>query len=1086
MALALSVKDFEGAVYRLISQSGGQVNLSTPLDEAVFDRIRKLLDLVGQTEWSKRPRTYILLLMIDRLDAMDAFVNANLFDIQFPYHESRLMTPLDDQESRERFLELQALVLTKATDVEKRDHKHFNSPSAADSGFIVKNVLGHGRNGVVDHVISKASLEEYARKRIRRRTLPRGQNATKDLESEIKILKRLQHHHFVKFVGSYTDPEYVGLLISPVAGSDLKFFLERKPVQEFFILQHAFGCLCAAVQYLHSQNCRHKDIKPANILLKDGKILLTDFGTSRDWALGERGTTTGRTGPYTPAYAAPEVIEWEPRNEAADIWSLGCVFLDMITVLKGKDLESKESFFMKTGTGNLNPRTNREAYLDWLAQLQNATLVHNEPIEWIHQMLKEGPRNRITASELLEQIRDYRDHDRDLTYYGHCCGGEESDVSSICHSSIASPAPETDLDRHVNDISETSSLQSEESASSTEKSSGEWVDRISPETDNCTGPFDHPSCVKALRNMNSPARETALGTSRTNTERSVTQHIHPQTAQKTGMPDFKETLGHEIGSFRKSQNPSPTSRSEVEYAYWQEQLQMRLTSFHRYVNRGETEDAVLGKTSNRLLALDKEEMPFSFQRGDIFPEALCTWIIDVCIQYYAPDTNELQMASLLCILILTFSFAFSTAGNCAVDLLPPDSREALVDFGREGRKIRSKFQRFLRKCEKSLRNEVLEGYHGDEVLPELDPQQTKMFLENTVGSQLETLSSIMEMMSDWCSEFKTSWLMLVLGDQISNDSKQGSERKPSYRVSMSQEEDHSKTVLSSKLRVDRTARIASPATSTKRNSSPLPISFCIRKDCPLCNLTSASTGQASADKVVRHKPFDTQVTIHRTTTSISRDFVNTTALKQFEKLEWVCGIRDHRCFLHVRYSNEIDRTAKIAYEGLQRDAPNLSQSFNIVPGRLTGDDIEELVNLTLKIRRARKSKQSSPRGEIVNDEIPGKTDLRKYRLYPASRSRTTLRTRPSTTFRAETSSKSHRNWNRYRDGYKLKERVPTSIHRITRRVSHYDLKKSDDTSLENTLSLIRKASSWFRKIAGGRRSAPPHEKAGSRGRWERE
>ena len=58
-------------------------------------------------------------------------------------------------------------------------------------------------------------------------------------------------------------------------------------------------------------------------------MFITDFGTARDWSEG-RATTTGMTGPYTPAYAAPEVAVWEARNEAADIWSLGCVYLDML------------------------------------------------------------------------------------------------------------------------------------------------------------------------------------------------------------------------------------------------------------------------------------------------------------------------------------------------------------------------------------------------------------------------------------------------------------------------------------------------------------------------------------------------------------------------------------------------------------------------------------------------------------------------------------------------------------------------------------------------------------------------------------
>jgi serine/threonine protein kinase len=59
------------------------------------------------------------------------------------------------------------------------------------------------------------------------------------------------------------------------------------------------------------------------------KVLITDFGTALDWSDDSGATTTGRPGPITSLYAAPEVIAYERRNESSDIWSLGCVFLEM-------------------------------------------------------------------------------------------------------------------------------------------------------------------------------------------------------------------------------------------------------------------------------------------------------------------------------------------------------------------------------------------------------------------------------------------------------------------------------------------------------------------------------------------------------------------------------------------------------------------------------------------------------------------------------------------------------------------------------------------------------------------------------------
>jgi len=67
--------------------------------------------------------------MIGRLDAMDAFVNKGLLDIQFPYPEARLPVPLVDQYSRDRFMKSQLFVLTKATDIENGYHNGKNALS---------------------------------------------------------------------------------------------------------------------------------------------------------------------------------------------------------------------------------------------------------------------------------------------------------------------------------------------------------------------------------------------------------------------------------------------------------------------------------------------------------------------------------------------------------------------------------------------------------------------------------------------------------------------------------------------------------------------------------------------------------------------------------------------------------------------------------------------------------------------------------------------------------------------------------------------------------------------------------------------
>lgn len=120
--------------------------------------------------------------------------------------------------------------------------------------------------------------------------------------------------------------------MAPVAEMDLKDFLRRTPFpqEDLDVLRGYFGCLCSAVSYLHQKNCRHKDIKPANILVKDKKVYITDFGLALDWSELTGETTSGAPTMYTHAYAAPEVTLNARRDTKSDIWSLGCVFLDIL------------------------------------------------------------------------------------------------------------------------------------------------------------------------------------------------------------------------------------------------------------------------------------------------------------------------------------------------------------------------------------------------------------------------------------------------------------------------------------------------------------------------------------------------------------------------------------------------------------------------------------------------------------------------------------------------------------------------------------------------------------------------------------
>jgi serine/threonine protein kinase len=96
------------------------------------------------------------------------------------------------------------------------------------------------------------------------------------------------------------------------------------------------GCLIQAIDYLHEMRVKHKDLKPANILVKNGKVMITDFGIAKD--LIDEETTASLTSGYaqgSPMYMAPEIKLGERRGRAIDIFSLGCIILEISTCLIG-------------------------------------------------------------------------------------------------------------------------------------------------------------------------------------------------------------------------------------------------------------------------------------------------------------------------------------------------------------------------------------------------------------------------------------------------------------------------------------------------------------------------------------------------------------------------------------------------------------------------------------------------------------------------------------------------------------------------------------------------------------------------------
>jgi len=169
------------------------------------------------------------------------------------------------------------------------------------------------------------------------------------------------------------------------------------------LLRSFFGCLASAVRYLHRARIRHRDIKPQNILVKADRVLLADFGIAYSWENLHRATTTADSG-KTLIYAAPEVVRVEPRNESADVWSLGCVFLEMVVVIKGGTVdEMRREWYAKSEGYCFHANCQGIGLL--LAGLRDCgQRTDNVVLGWVKGMLERMKSERPTAATLFEDI----------------------------------------------------------------------------------------------------------------------------------------------------------------------------------------------------------------------------------------------------------------------------------------------------------------------------------------------------------------------------------------------------------------------------------------------------------------------------------------------------------------------------------------------------------------------------------------------------------------------------------------------------------------------------------------------------------
>eukprot|EP00760_Papus_ankaliazontas_P013205 PhM_4_TR15662/c6_g1_i3/m.3409 len=200
--------------------------------------------------------------------------------------------------------------------------------------------IGSGAYGTVAIALNELTGELMAVKTIEFDTNdPNLRNKLDTLQVELNMLRTLEHPNIVQYYFSERVPstltgrQGVNIFMEYVPGGSILGVLQQFGALSEVVVASYTEQILLALLYLHESNVVHRDIKSANILLTtEGSCKVADFGTAMVLSAGPM-TDADATTQGTPLWMAPEVLREESTliDWHADIWSLGCTVMEMLT-----------------------------------------------------------------------------------------------------------------------------------------------------------------------------------------------------------------------------------------------------------------------------------------------------------------------------------------------------------------------------------------------------------------------------------------------------------------------------------------------------------------------------------------------------------------------------------------------------------------------------------------------------------------------------------------------------------------------------------------------------------------------------------
>ncbi|KAJ0121602.1 hypothetical protein J7T55_008768 [Diaporthe amygdali] len=220
------------------------------------------------------------------------------------------------------------------------------------------------------------------------------------IKDEMRVLESVDHPNVVSYYGIEVHRDRVYIFMEFCSGGSLANLLEHGRIEDEQVIMVYALQLLEGLAYLHEIKIAHRDIKPENVLLDhNGIIKYVDFGAAKVIARQGRtlmqdmsATKPNKSMTGTPMYMSPEVIKGENPGHfgAVDVWSLGCVILEMATGRRPwANLDNEWAIMYNIAQGNP-------------PQLPTPDQLSPEGIDFLKRCFSRDSTKRATAVELLQ------------------------------------------------------------------------------------------------------------------------------------------------------------------------------------------------------------------------------------------------------------------------------------------------------------------------------------------------------------------------------------------------------------------------------------------------------------------------------------------------------------------------------------------------------------------------------------------------------------------------------------------------------------------------------------------------------------